>query len=107
MAGKTSVIDCGVDLERFAPGDALAARTTLGWQPEGPAFVCVGTLSERKNVVRLANAFARLGDGTLTFVGDGPLRDLVLAVGRPDVSYVGSLDAAGVKAALANSAVIS
>jgi glycosyltransferase involved in cell wall biosynthesis len=31
-------------------------------------------LTERKNVVRLANAFGRLGEGTLTFVGDGPLR---------------------------------
>jgi glycosyltransferase involved in cell wall biosynthesis len=31
-------------------------------------------LSERKNVVRLAEAFAALGEGTLTFAGDGPLR---------------------------------
>ena len=34
----------------------------------------VGSLTERKNVVRLADAFARLGRGSLTFVGDGPLR---------------------------------
>ena len=40
----------------------------------GPRFLCVGALTERKNVVRLADAFARLGEGTLTFVGDGPLR---------------------------------
>ena len=40
----------------------------------GPRFLCVGSLTERKNVVRLADAFARLGEGTLTFVGDGPLR---------------------------------
>ena len=39
-----------------------------------PAFLCVGSLTERKNVVRLARAFERLGEGTLTFVGDGPLR---------------------------------
>ena len=39
-----------------------------------PSFVCVGSLSERKNVVRLADAFARLEGGSLTFVGDGPLR---------------------------------
>jgi glycosyltransferase involved in cell wall biosynthesis len=55
---------------------------------EGPAFVCVGSLTERKNVVRLADAFARLGEGSLTFVGDGPLRarlegrDRVRVVGR-------------------------
>src|SRR5207247_143105 len=48
----------------------------------------VGSLTERKNVVRLADAFARLGDGSLTFVGDGPLRarlegrDRVRVVGR-------------------------
>ena len=46
----------------------------LGWDGDGPAFVCVGSLIERKNVVRLADAFARLGRGRLAFVGDGPLR---------------------------------
>ena len=81
--GKTSVIDCGVDLERFSPGDAAAARRELGWSPEGTAFLCVGTLGERKNVVRLADAFARHGEGSLTFVGDGPLRDAL--AGRADV----------------------
>ena len=64
--GKTEVVDSGVDLERFqllpAPGDT-------------PAYVCIGSLTERKNVVRLARAFRRLeGNATLTFVGDGPLR---------------------------------
>jgi glycosyltransferase involved in cell wall biosynthesis len=63
--GKTSVVDCGVDLDRFPLQPA----------PEGTtAFLCVGALTERKNVVRLARAFERLGEGTLTFVGDGPLR---------------------------------
>jgi glycosyltransferase involved in cell wall biosynthesis len=63
--GKTEVIDSGVDLERF--------RVTAA--PDGePAFLCLGSLTERKNVVRLADAFARFGTGTLTFVGDGPFR---------------------------------
>jgi glycosyltransferase involved in cell wall biosynthesis len=63
--GKTEVISSGVDRERFAVTDP----------PSGPpGFLCVGTLDERKNVVRLADAFARLGEGTLTFAGDGPLR---------------------------------
>jgi glycosyltransferase involved in cell wall biosynthesis len=64
--GKTEVIDCGVDLDRFAPLDRAEGPS--------PAFVCVGSLIERKNPVRLADAFARLGEGTLTYVGDGPLR---------------------------------
>ena len=46
----------------------------LGWHPTGTAFLCAGSLSERKNVVRLARAFARRGEGSLVFVGDGPLR---------------------------------
>jgi glycosyltransferase involved in cell wall biosynthesis len=63
--GKVEVVDCGVDLERFRPSPA----------PDGPpAFVAVGSLTERKNPLRLAAAFERLGEGTLTFVGDGPLR---------------------------------
>lgn len=64
--GKTQVIDCGVDLERFRPLPRGAA--------DGAAFLCVGSLTERKNVLRLASAFERLRHGTLTFVGEGPLR---------------------------------
>ena len=30
-AGKTEVIDCGVDRERFAPDDQAAARDRVGW----------------------------------------------------------------------------
>jgi glycosyltransferase involved in cell wall biosynthesis len=73
-ADKTEVVDCGVDLERFAPRDAQAARAEVGWQGEGTAFLCLGALSERKNVLRLARAFEQRGEGTLTFVGDGRLR---------------------------------
>src|SRR5207248_6889450 len=49
--GKTAVVDSGVDLERFRavePADEL----------DSPAFVHVGSLTERKNVIRLADAFA-------------------------------------------------
>jgi glycosyltransferase involved in cell wall biosynthesis len=94
--GKTHVIDMGVDLERFR--DQVTKRHL-----EGPAFVCAGSLTERKNVVRLADAFARLGEGSLTFVGDGPLRarlegrDRVRLVGRvPHDDVPGWLAAADV-----------
>jgi len=77
--GKTEVIDSGVDLERFrvepAPDDE-------------PAFLCLGSLTQRKNVVRLADAFGRIGRGTLTFVGDGPLRPSL--EGRAGIEVVGS-----------------
>ena len=85
--GKTEVIDCGVDLERFAPADAVAARDVLGWETDGTAFLCLGALSDRKNVLRLARAFERRGEGTLTFVGDGPLRGAL--EGRPRIRVVG------------------
>ena len=79
--GKVEVVDSGVDLERFAPG--VTPAQTL----DSPAFVHVGSLTERKNVVRLADAFAELGAGSLTFVGDGPLRAAL--EGRERVRVVG------------------
>jgi glycosyltransferase involved in cell wall biosynthesis len=81
------VIDCGVDLERFKPRDAVEAREQTGWGGEGTFHLCVGTLDERKNVVRLADAFARLGRGSLAFVGDGPARAEL--EGRSRVRLVG------------------
>jgi len=83
--GKTEVIDCGVDLDRFR---VLPARPVAG-DKDGPAFLCVGALTERKNVVRLADAFRRLGDGTLTFAGDGPLRREL--EGRKGVTLLGTV----------------
>ncbi len=77
--GKTEVVNCGVDLQRFRP--------LVRAPGPSPAFLCVGSLIERKNVVRLADAFARLGEGTLTFVGDGPLRPRL--EGRPGVTVTG------------------
>jgi glycosyltransferase involved in cell wall biosynthesis len=76
--GKTEVVSSGVDRERFA----------VMPPPDGPPrFLCVGALDERKNVVRLADAFARVGEGTLTFAGDGPLRPAL--EGRDGVRLLG------------------
>jgi len=74
------VVDSGVDLERF---HAVEPAQEL----ESPAFLHVGSLTERKNVVRLADAFASLGRGSLTFVGDGPLRAQL--AGRERVRVIG------------------
>ena len=78
--GKTVVVDSGVDLDRFATATPVADL-------ERPAFLHVGSLTERKNVVRLAEAFAQVGRGSLTFVGDGPLRRAL--EGRAKVTIVG------------------
>ena len=53
------------------------------------AFLCVGSLTERKNVLRLARAFERRGEGSLAFVGDGPLRPAL--EGRNGVRLVGAV----------------
>jgi glycosyltransferase involved in cell wall biosynthesis len=87
--GKIEVVDCGIDLERFRPRDRAEARAALDWKGEDPLFLYVGSLSERKNVLRLARAFSRLGTGTLVFVGDGPLRGELEQVER--VHLVGSV----------------
>jgi glycosyltransferase involved in cell wall biosynthesis len=81
--GKTEVVDCGVDLSLFGTRPVSDA----GPVKNGPVFVCVGSLIERKNVVRLADAFATLDEGRLVFVGDGPLRSEL--EGRPNVLITG------------------
>jgi glycosyltransferase involved in cell wall biosynthesis len=94
-AGKTRVIDSGVDLERFAVRPA----------PEGgPHFLCVGALSERKNVGRLADAFGRFGEGTLTYLGDGPLRPRL--EGRPNVELAGTVGHDEIPARIAQAHVV-
>jgi glycosyltransferase involved in cell wall biosynthesis len=93
--GKTEVIDSGVDLERF----------TVRPAPEGgPRFLCIGSLIQRKNVLRLAAAFERLGEGTLTFVGDGPLRAPL--EGRPQIQLTGALPYERIPAQIAASHVV-
>jgi D-inositol-3-phosphate glycosyltransferase len=93
--GKTTVIDSGVDLERFRVEPAPA---------HPPRFLCLGALTERKNVLRLADAFERLGEGTLTFVGDGPLRPRL--DGRRGVELAGSVAHDEVPARIAASHVV-
>ena len=88
-AAKVEIANCGVDLEAFEPRPAHEARRELDWDGEGPAFLCVGSLIERKNVLRLADAFERLGRGRLAFVGDGPLRSEL--EGRRNVRVTGRI----------------
>ena len=89
LALDVEVIDCGVDLERFRGRDGAVLRAELGWRGEPPFYLSVGSLSRRKNVLRLADAWARLGRGSLAFVGDGPLRGEL--EGRRGVTVVGAV----------------
>jgi glycosyltransferase involved in cell wall biosynthesis len=93
--GKTEVVSSGVDLDVF----------TVEPAPNGPPrYLCVGALDERKNVVRLADAFARLGEGTLTFAGDGPLRAQL--EGRAGVRLVGRVPHSDVPKLIAGAHVL-
>jgi glycosyltransferase involved in cell wall biosynthesis len=94
--GKVEVVSSGVDRERFAVAAAPAGP---------PAFLCVGALDERKNVVRLADAFARLEEGTLTFAGDGPLRSRL--EGRERVRLLGRVPHDEVPRLLADARVLA
>ncbi len=77
-AGKVDVIDCGVDLERFSVRPAAPGPTS---------YLCVGSLTERKNALRLVRAFGQIDNATLTFLGDGPLRAQL--EGTPRVTLAG------------------
>jgi glycosyltransferase involved in cell wall biosynthesis len=103
-AGKTEVVDCGVDLDRFAIRDVAAAGAEVGWEADGTAFLCLGSLSERKNVLALARAFERRGEGSLVFVGGGPLRGAL--EGRPAIRLAGRVAHEDVPAWIAASDVV-
>jgi glycosyltransferase involved in cell wall biosynthesis len=94
--GKIEVVSSGVDRELFTVAEA---------PPGPPAFLCVGALDERKNVVRLGDAFVRIGDGTLTFAGDGPLRSEL--EGRERVRLLGRVPHDEIPRLLAESRVLA
>jgi glycosyltransferase involved in cell wall biosynthesis len=80
---QVEVIDCGVDTERFSPAPRAPG--------EGPRFLVVGSLIERKNIRRLLEAFGRLGEGTLTVAGTGPLETELRRAAPPRVTFVGRM----------------
>ena len=74
------IANMGVDLTRFQPADRTEARARLGL-PDAPLVLAVGRLTERKNPLRLLQAFRQIReaspDARLAFVGDGPLAGAV------------------------------
>jgi glycosyltransferase involved in cell wall biosynthesis len=76
---KLQPIHNGVDLDRFQPGDVLAARTELGLPREARIVLFVGNFYDIKNPVVLVEAFARVceddafANALLVMVGGGPL----------------------------------
>ena len=69
-------VPTGIDVQRFAPGDQLAARAALGLAPQGPLAGIVATLRRAKGHHILLDAIAALGEQApeLLIIGDGPQR---------------------------------
>ncbi|OZV77901.1 glycosyl transferase family 1 [Micromonospora echinospora] len=79
--------------------------------PLGEGFFYLGRLSPEKGLGLLLDAWRRHPDGALgplRIAGDGELRHLAeqAAAERSDVTYLGSLDRDGVRAVMAQSAVV-
>ncbi|MBQ1075712.1 glycosyltransferase [Micromonospora sp. C31] len=79
--------------------------------PLGDGFLYMARLSPEKGLALLLDAWRRHPDGSLgplRIAGDGELRPLAEAAAaeRADVTYLGPLDRAGVRAAIEASAVI-
>jgi glycosyltransferase involved in cell wall biosynthesis len=98
------IADMGVDLTRFRPADRADARTRLGLAG-GPLVLAVGGLTERKNPLRLLQAFdqvrAAYPGAMLAFVGDGPLAGSI----RAGAARWGLTDALVMPGALPNHAI--
>jgi glycosyltransferase involved in cell wall biosynthesis len=75
-----NVVPPGVDLERFAPGSMLGARTRLGLAEHALVVVAVRRLVPRMGLELLVDAWTEAladlpEDSTLLIAGDGPLAD--------------------------------
>lgn len=75
-AGRVVSIPTGIDLDRFRPGSAAAARAQLGLPLDAPLVGIVATLRSWKGHRFLLQAIASMPrpDVVLLVVGDGPQR---------------------------------
>ncbi len=95
------VIDCGVDTDRLRPVPRAPGAPGIG-----PRFLFIGSLTRRKNVERLLQAFAKLGGGTLTIVGGGPLEESLRVAAPVGTRFAGRLSAEGVADEIAAADVV-
>ena len=74
-------VPTGIDSARFVPGDRSAAKKILGLDPAVCYLGIVATLRSWKGHLYLLDAFARLSlpQWRLLIVGDGPMREPILA----------------------------
>lgn len=79
----------GVDLERFRPGDAAAARAELGLPAGVPLLLGVGRLVPSKGFLVAAHVLAHLPDVHLVLIGEGPERAAIAGAGGGRVHLLG------------------
>jgi teichuronic acid biosynthesis glycosyltransferase TuaC len=80
----------GVDLQRFSPGDAVAARRALGLPDDGFLVLGVGRLVANKGFATAARAVASLpSTARLVLVGDGPERAAIAGL-APSTIFLGA-----------------
>lgn len=92
---KIVVLRNGVDLDLFAPQPVPAARHRFGL-PAGRVAACVGNLLPEKGQALAIAALARMDQGLLLIVGDGPLRHELQALAQQlgvdqRVRFIGTL----------------
>jgi glycosyltransferase involved in cell wall biosynthesis len=97
--GHVTAVPTGIDISRFTPGEAAAARLALKIDPEAFIFGIVATLRSWKGHRFLLDALAaqEAEDAHLLIVGDGPqeenLRNQVAELGLGDrVTFAGRQD---------------
>ena len=80
-ADRVTSVPTGIDPLRFAPGDKAIVRSRLGLGTAGRYLGIVATLRSWKGHLYLLEALAHLNlsDWTLLVVGDGPMRDPIVA----------------------------
>ncbi len=91
---RIAVLRNGVDLNRFSPGDRMAARRKLALS--GFTLLSVGRLIPRKGHDLAIETMTKMHDATLLIAGSGPMRasleDLARAKGvAPRVRFLGEL----------------
>ncbi len=73
---RVASVPTGIDTERFAPADKMAAKLALGLDPAQRHLGIVATLRSWKGHLYLLDAFAQMNraDLHLLIVGEGPMR---------------------------------
>jgi glycosyltransferase involved in cell wall biosynthesis len=81
--GNVTSVPTGVDGDRFHPGSKPEARRALGLDAGGALVGIVATLRSWKGHLDLVEAFSlvapKFPDARLVIVGDGPMRDAIVA----------------------------